>query len=531
MNVTTLYKLTPLLFAVLCFNACKKELDLSPANSVTAAQQYSTAAGYKDALAKVYGSYSLVSSNGTGSSDINVAGISDPGETDFLRVFWNMQELTTDEDVCAWNDVNLQAFHNINWTATNLYATAMYDRSLFQITVCNEFIRQSSDALIASRGFTGTDAQNIRYYRAEARFLRAFQYWVLMDLFANPPFVTENDPISTFLPPRITRANLFTYVVSELKSVDSLMVAPRQNEYARADQAAADALLARVYLNAEVYTGTADYTDAITYAQKVINDGYALMPHYKNLFMADNNINNTEVILPIAYDGESSQNYGGTTFLVNSAHGTNVTEDTAAGIPNGGWLGNRSTQNLPQNFSDYSGNTDTRAMFGSGTLAVADELNFGDGLEVVKFTNKNSDGTTAPSPNGEIVSTDFPLFRLAEMYLVYIEAVARGGSGGSAAQALQYFNMLRERAYGNANGDVASYTLDDILNERQHELYWEGFRRTDLVRYGYFTSGSYLWPWKGGVLAGTGVSTNYNIFPIPSTDILTNTNLKQNPGY
>jgi hypothetical protein len=531
MNIRTFYKLALILFTAFSFTACKKDLDLSPANSVTAAEQYSTAAGYKDALAKVYGSYSLVSSNGTGSSDINVAGISDPGETDFLRIFWNVQELSTDEDVCAWNDVNLQAFHNFNWTATNLYTTAMYDRSLFQITVCNEFIRQSSDALIASRGFTGTDAKNIRYYRAEARFLRAFQYWVLMDLFANPPFVTENDPISTFIPPRITRANLFTYIESELKAVDTLMVTPRQNEYARADQAAADALLARMYLNAQVYTGTARYTDAITYAQKVINDGYTLMPHYKNLFMADNNVNNTEVILPIAYDGTSSQNYGGTTFLVNSAHGTNVTEDTAAGIPNGGWLGNRSTQNLPLDFSDYSGNTDKRAMFGSGTLAVADELNFSDGLEVVKFTNKTSDGTTVPSPNGELVSTDFPLFRLAEMYLVYIEAVARGGNGGSSAQALLYFNMLRERAYENTNGNVSSYTLDDILNERQRELYWECFRRTDLIRYGYFTSGSYLWPWKGGVVNGTGVNSIYNIFPIPSTDILTNTHLQQNPGY
>jgi hypothetical protein len=170
-------------------------------------------------------------------------------------------------------------------------------------------------------------------------------------------------------------------------------------------------------------------------------------------------------------------------------------------------------------------------MFGSGTLAVADELNFSDGLEVVKFTNKTSDGTTVPSPNGELVSTDFPLFRLAEMYLVYIEAVARGGNGGSSAQALLYFNMLRERAYENTNGNVSSYTLDDILNERQRELYWECFRRTDLIRYGYFTSGSYLWPWKGGVVNGTGVNSIYNIFPIPSTDILTNTHLQQNPGY
>ncbi len=117
------------------------------------------------------------------------------------------------------------------------------------------------------------------------------------------------------------------------------------------------------------------------------------------------------------------------------------------------------------------------------------------------------------------------------MYLVYIEAVARGGNGGSGSQGLIYFNALRQRAYGNTSGNVTAYTLDDILNERQRELYWEGFRRTDLIRYGYFTSSTYLWPWKGGVIGGTGLSSNYNLYPIPSTDILTNTNLIQNPGY
>jgi len=526
-----LYKSTITLLTVIALSACKKQLTLVPVDSTTADQQYSTAAGYKQGLAKVYGAYSLISSTGTGASDINVAGISDVGETDFLRVYWNIQELTTDEDVCAWNDANLIPFHNFNWTASNIYVTALYDRSLYQIAVCNEFIRQSSDAEISKRGFTGEDATNIRYYRAEARFLRAFQYWVLMDVYANPPFVTDKDPVATYIPPRIKRADLFTYIESELKAVDSQLVAPRQNEYARADQAAADALLARMYLNAQIYTGTARYTDAITYAQKVINDGYTLMPHYKNLFMADNNVNNTEVILPIAYDGENSQNYGGTTFLVNSAHGTTVADIDSAGIPNGGWLGNRPTQNVPLAFGDYSGKTDQRAMFGLGSLPINSELDFSEGLDVVKFTNRNSDGTTAPSPNGEIVSTDFPLFRLAEMYLVYIEAVARGGGGGSSAAALQYFNALRERAYGNSNGNVTSYSLDDILNERQRELYWECFRRTDLIRYGYFTSSNYLWPWKGGNLSGNGVSSIYNIFPIPSTDLLVNPNLQQNPGY
>jgi len=513
------------LLTVTFFTACNKDLDRKPLNSNTADIQYSNPEGYKQGLAKVYGSYSLVSSSGVGNSDVNVAGITDAGTTDFVRAYWNLQELTTDEGVCAWNDVNLQSFHNLSWTSNNVLINALYARSLFQITVCNEFIRQSTDAELDSRHISGKDAADVSHYRAEARFLRAYQYWVLMDLFGNPPFVTEADPIGKYIPKRIERKDLFTYVESELKAIDTALAAPHQNEYGRADQAAGWALLARLYLNAEVYTGTARYADAVTYSSKVINAGYTLMPHYKNLFMADNNVNNTEIILPIAYDATNSQNYGGTTFLICSAHGTNTDDNKKYGIPGGGWLGNRSTKNLPLAFGDYSGNADKRAAFGLGSLEISSVLNFNEGLNVAKFSNVNSDGTIPYSPNGVLVNTDFPLFRLAEMYLTYIEAVKRGGTGGDNATALSYFNKLRERGYENTSGDVSSFTLDDVLNERQRELYWEGFRRTDLIRFGYFTSGSYLWPWKAGVAGGAGADNHFNIFPIPSTEIISNNNL------
>lgn len=516
-----------------CLTSCTKDLNREPSNTNTANIQYSTPAGYKQVLAKVYGSYSLVSSQGTGVSDVNIAGITDPGTTDFVRAWFNVQELMTDEDICAWNDAALQAFHNMNLVSTNVYVTAIYTRSLFQITVANEFIRESTDAAIAARHITGADADNIRHYHAEARFLRAFQYWVLMDLFGNPAFVTENDPIGDYIPKQIQRADLFNYIESELKGVDSNLVAPRQNEYGRADQAAAWALLARMYLNAEVYLGAGKgrYNDAITYASKVLNAGYSLMPNYRNLFTSDNNLNNPEIILPIAYDATNSQNFGGTTFLICSAHGTDPTDNAKFGIPAGGWLGNRSTSPLPSQFGDYSGAGDKRALFGGGTLAINSVLDFTQGVEVQKYTNQTSSGTTPYSPNGVLVSTDFPLFRLAEMYLVYIEAVTRGGNDGDAATALTYFNLLRTRGYGNASGNVSTFTLNDVLNERQRELYWENFRRTDLIRFNQFTGSSYLWPWKGGVQAGTGVDAHLNLLPLPAPEVNSNPNLKQNPGY
>lgn len=513
---------------VVClFSSCTKDLDRTPTNGITADSAYSNAAGYKQALAKVYGAFALTSSTGPGNSDLG--GI-DAGTSDFLRLFWNAQELTTDEGMCVWNDPGLPDFHNLSWTSSNTMLQGLYTRSIYQITVCNDFIRQSADDKLAGRNISKTDADNIRQYRAEARFLRAFQYWVVMDLFANPPFVTENDAIGSNLPKQIKRADLFRYVESELKSADSTLAAPRQNEYGRADQAAAWALLARLYLNAAVYTGTERYTDAITYASKVINAGYTLMPAYKNLFMGDNNLNNPETILSINYDGVNTQNYGGTTYLINAAINADMSP-AAFGVPNGGWGGNRITKNIPLLFGDYSGAKDKRAMFYGGKIDIADASAFSDGLKVVKFTNLTSTGATPPSANGVYCSTDFPLFRLAEMYLIYAEAVLRGGAGGSTATAIQYINQLRTRAYGNSSGNVSSLSLNDVLDERGRELYWEGFRRTDLVRYGRFTDAGYLWPWKGGVQNGRGVDSHYNIFPIPAADIIANPNLIQNDKY
>jgi hypothetical protein len=110
---------------------------------------------------------------------------------------------------------------------------------------------------------------------------------------------------------------------------------------------------------------------------------------------------------------------------------------------------------------------------------------------------------------------------------MYAEATLRGGNG-NLATALNYVNMLRTRA--NA-GTVSALTLDFILDERSRELSWEFTRRTDLIRYGRFTSAAYLWPWKGGIKDGKAVEEYRNLFPIPANDVIANPNLIQNPGY
>ncbi|QNR84803.1 RagB/SusD family nutrient uptake outer membrane protein [Pedobacter riviphilus] len=513
---------------LLSLNSCKKDaLNLKPTNDVTADVVYATPAGYKQELVKLYATYALTSPTGSDNSDI---GGLNAGFADFFRLFWTSQELVTDEAICAWGDTGIPELDYATWNTDNQFLRGLYSKSILQITICNEFLRESTPEKLASRNITGADVSAIQRYRAEARFLRAFQYWVLLDGFGNPPFVTEEDAIGKTNPKQIQRAALFAYVESELKAIEGDLADPRTNDYGRADKAADWALLARLYLNAQVYTGTAKYTEAITYSTKVINSGYSLKANYKDLFLADNNLNNTENILTINYDGVRGTNYGGTTFLINAAINADMSP-ASYGVPSGGWGGNRTRQNLPALFPDPNGTVDKRGIF-FGTKSNVDDIGvFTDGLRVTKFKNVTSGGVTPASLNGTFSSLDFALFRLAEQYLIYGEAVMRGGSGGSTAQALTYVNNLRRRAYGNNSGDVSTLSVDFFLDERARELYWEGHRRTDLIRYGKFTGATYLWPFKGGIKAGASLPAYRNLYPIPTADLIANPNLVQNTGY
>ena len=206
------------------------------------------------------------------------------------------------------------------------------------------------------------------------------------------------------------------------------------------------------------------------------------------------------------------------------------------GIASGGWSGFRTTPQYVALFADPSGNTDKRAMFFTDgqTLDMTDEYTFNDGYAVTKFSNLTSAGVAGSDPTGTFVDTDFPVFRLADVYLMYAEAVLRGGTGGTAALALQYVNAIRTRAYdGDVSGNITAgqLTLPFILDERGRELLFEGHRRTDLIRFGEFTGGTYLWQWKGAAHNGTATADFRNLMPIPSTDIVNNPTLKQNPGY
>jgi hypothetical protein len=236
-----------------------------------------------------------------------------------------------------------------------------------------------------------------------------------------------------------------------------------------------------------------------------------------------------EVIFAVPFDGTYTRTWGGTTFIISAAVGGTM-NPSDFGI-SGGWGGTRTTKAFVQKFTDITGNTDSRAMFYTDgqSLEINDVGFFTEGYAITKFKNVKRDG--APGSNQTHTDTDFPMFRLADAYLMYAEAVLRGGSGGDNGTAIGYVNELRQRAYGNASGNVSNIDLDFILDERARELYWECHRRTDLVRYGLFTGGDYIWPWKGKTMDGMATDARYNLFPIPSSDLTANLNLKQNPGY
>ncbi|MDR1553072.1 MAG: RagB/SusD family nutrient uptake outer membrane protein [Prevotellaceae bacterium] len=538
-NYKFITKITFAMLSVFLFASCTGDLDRFPENDSTAQIVYSTFDGYKSALAKVYAAYTLSGNTGpAGSPDI--VGLDEGGNADFLRCFFNHQEMPTDEAHCIWvtNDPGVLELDNLNFIASCAFTIGLYNKCITQIMYANEFIKYSNEGDVAGKGFTAEQVNEVKSFRAEARFLRAFAYWVLMDIFGNPPFITENDPFD-FLPPQIKRADLFDYVESELLDIaeNNLLKPAKTNEYGRADRAAAWALLARIYLNAEVYKGSPKYTEAITYSKKVIDAGYSLKGKYEDLFLADNNVNNNEVILSINYDGMNTRLYGGSTFLINCSSNGDYQNNYANTLihygifTNANWSGYRARLQFVEKFDAG----DKRFLFVGENKAIADHpWEYPYGLATYKYRNITS-ASTVGNPvygsHGEFADNDFPLFRLAEMYLVYAEAVLRGGTGGSTSEALGYINLLRERAYGNTSGNAGSINLEFILDERARELYWECFRRTDLVRYGLFTSIDYLWEWKGGVQTGRAVDSHFNLYPIPSTDLMANPNLDQNDKY
>ncbi|WP_340102597.1 RagB/SusD family nutrient uptake outer membrane protein [Rhodohalobacter sp. 8-1] len=624
--------------------SCTGDLSTTPIddNITTSANVYESPDDFEQVLAKLYAGFSVTGQQGpAGNADIQ--GI-DEGFSSYIRQLWVHQTLPTEEAIVAWNDPGLPDFNFQSWGSSNDFVMGMYSRIYYEIALTNEFIREAQQR----------DEAVIQQYLAEARFLRALSYWHGLDMFGgNIPFVTEEDPIGAYQPEPTNADDLFAYIESELLAVADELPAAGSVEYGRASRGAAWTLLAKLYLNSEVYTGTQRYDEALTYAQNVIDQsGYQLADNYDHLFMADNDRPEVsrEIIFPIRFDGDNMQTYGGTNFIIHAQIGGNMSAGDFG--MDGGWAGHRVTPDFieilnenkvdpflgtttenpdgdpeiyvpggyqaasgyttnwtpaeaPPLVSDDQNNVYTGQVYfaiagaefkftaernwnanwggANGTLVpdgsnlvigdaglydITVDLNtmtytvtlieasapefadsrtniftdgqsleiesvqdFNQGYTLTKWSNMTSTGQ--PGKNLQFADTDFPMFRLADVYLIYAEATVRGATGGDINRAVDLVNELRERAYGDASGNITTgdLNLDFIIDERARELHWEAHRRTDLRRFGQFTGGDYVWSWKGETQEGAPTAETFDIFPIPSTDINSNLNLTQNPGY
>lgn len=528
------------LFGIIAMTiSCHNELDQNPIDPdlFTEVDVYKTANDAQGALAKVYASLAITGQQGpAGDPDIDPSLI-DEGFSQYTRILFNLNEATTDHAVVGWDNPGLPNLHEMSWDVNNGWTKGMYFRLAQVVSFANSFIENAS-------GLAESDTE-VSYYVAEARFIRAYAYLQLMDMYANVPLVTT---VTTELPEQSNRTELFAFIEAELLELENELKGVGTNEYGRVDVAASWALLSRLYLNAETYIGEAKYTETIAQSEKVINSSYALNTNdgngngsaYDELFLADNNTNGAqnEFIFLLQFDGLNSQSWGGSTFLVHAPIGG--TMNPAEFGVNGGWAGYRTTKALVEKFSYAITATnadgepiswgDSRAMFHSDgqNYEMAKIPKFTEGYAVTKFRNVDVSGNAGSDSSGDHVDMDIPILRLAEVYLNYAEAVAR--NNGDSATALGLINQLRNRA-GAPAATISEFNTQFVMDERSRELYWEGLRRSDLIRDNKFVTGSYLWPFKAGVAQGTASDNHRKIFPIPEDVILVNTNLQQNPNY
>ncbi len=540
------YKVLLMTFAAalsLGLGSCNGDLDTTPIDPNVKLPQdvLNSQDAFAQLLAKCYQGLACSASYGPDSSP-DISGV-DGGYGQYMRAIWNLQCLSSDEAICCWNDPTLPDVSQMTWTADNQFTRAGYYRVFFQVGLCNELIRQVN---ANPAGLTDEEFPAKGEFIAEARALRLLSYYHAIDLFGNVPFFTEKNSVGASAPAAIKRGDLFDWMVKEaLDILDASELAEAgQNEYGRCDKGMVRMILAKLYLNAEVWSneGTAMYAECAELCQQIIAD-YPLhttasadnaegVSAYAEMFRADNHLrwkNQTyggdEIIFAVPQDGINTKSYGASNFLIFGAIGGDM--DAASFGISSGWGG---LSLLPE-FTSLFEEGDTRAMFiDLYGQSVEDMFDYKKGgYKSTKFINVNHDGSAASAAG--FVDTDMPLFRSADAYLMLAECVARGAAAGGSMSGLDAFNAIRERAFGNADHNVLELSEKIVLDERARELWWECSRRQDLIRYGLYTGSDYVWQWKGGVKEGVAVADTRNLMPLPPADVNANGNLTQNEGY
>lgn len=520
-------------------------------------------------FAKCYSVLAVSGQSGEGSSDMS--GL-DNGAGCYSRAIYMLNEFPTDETLWIWPDAGVVDIVTGTWANNNANIYGTYSRLYIAIALCNDFIRQTLESGIDLTPAVRTDYNNVEQYRLEARALRALSYWYVLDLFGNGGWVDETmDYGDSPLP--ITRKDLYNRLTTELEAIIAAWPAANAKpSYGRVGLDGVKALLAKVYLNAKVYTnGEVDgYEKCLNLCNQIIDahkgSGFkssGLANNYHALFAANNdqympggsNSAENEILWGIPYDATNIQAYGGTRFLMTAAfvNATMADQKYYMSCLDYGLNDQWGCMHARAEFSDKFNSTDVRDDLWSKeaqgfTKENTEFSKFNNGYAAVKFTNliMNADGSFPKADNSKPIAvdniaesakvlnvnahpdTDLPVFRLADIYLMKAECYVMGGKG-NADEAIAAVNVVRERAGASTWTNV---TANDLLDERARELYWENHRRTDLVRFNKFTSG-YTWSWKGYVAGGTDMGSHMNVYPIPANVIAAQPEFGayQNAGY
>lgn len=535
--------------------SCIGDLDLSPIDPNLYTDTTSEAF-YQEALGECYSILAVSGQDGPGSSIIS--GL-DNGTGNYTRAIFMMNEFTTDEAMWIWKDAGVYDLITCTFDASNANIEGTYARLYAHIAVCNQFINSIPE----------NASEQLIQMQDEARALRAMSYYWVLDIFGNGTF-TLNSPDNQTAPGQTTRQELYNWLESELVYLADNSKLPATPLYGRVGKDGAEALLARLYLNAGVYTGTGQWDKCAERCQNIISRhkgggfyGSGLANNYLSLFCADNNqympgggnSAENEILWGVPFDSEHVQSYGGTTFLIASQ--VNGSYETGRAIGLGAeWGCLKAIEQLTNRFLDdelEDPSSDVRFNHWIvGTQKFGDEevdftvenAKFGDwlsGATVIKWTNLgmvNGDvdwDRTLNYSYPTFADADFALIRLADIYLMYAECYLNdakvNGQAITGTEAANYVNYVRQRA-GQGQITVSQLTKDFILNERSRELYWELTRRSDLIRFGKFAgNGQEIWAWKGDVVEGTGISERYNLMPIPTNIMAAQPYFKQNPGW
>lgn len=545
-------------FMMLSNTSCVDDLNLKP-NDPNAGSAVA-----KNVFLKCYSGLAVASQTGP-NGDCDISGV-DGGRSTYSRAIFMMNSFTTDESKWIWKDDGIYDLNTNTFSASNVNVYGTYSRFYSHIAVCNDFIRN----------FKNDSDPEIQKWILEARALRALSYYWVVDIYGNGTFVTEEDEIGSD-PVQKTRSFLYEWLSNELEDIIASWKAKYMNdsvEYGRIGLDAIEALAARLYLNGEVYNGTADYAKAQAYCEEIIGrhkgkggfQNSGLANHYLYLFCRTNaqfapggsNPAENEILWTIPYDDVNTQSYGGAFFIIaattSSGKGYDGTgpgqaDNYSMNPLNYGTNASWTCMHTTPEFADkFTSNDKRQSLWLKEESGFSKEntvyTNFNCGYAALKFTSLiagtngewsvENGGIYDPTGNtpANVLnwgSTDWPLFRLADIYLTYAECYVLGRTG-EAAKALEYVNYVRNRA-GLASWYSYDINADNILDERARETYYELTRRSDLIRHNKYTGNRYNWSWKGDAPTGAGIDERYKLMPIPTNIIAAQPSLQQNPGY